>query len=373
MPNVVPAPHIHCTRCAAPYPEQGVPYLCPHCGGVFDFDGPPGFDPFEEPHGQPGMWRYRSTFGLPDHAPVVSLGEGMTPMIPVIYEEHTVWLKLESQNPTGSYKDRGSAVLLSQLAARGVSEAVEDSSGNAGASFAAYAARAGVQARVYVPEAASGPKRNQIEAYGADLVCVQGPRSAAAEAALQEARRGAAYASHAYLPFGLPGIATIAYEIWEQLGGAPGTVIAPVGHGGLFLGLMRGFQSLEKAGLIDVQPFYAGVQAAACAPVVAAFHKGFEAMETVEEGPTLAEGVRVRRPVRAAAILRELAPEAGTLIAIPEDDLLPAYHSLARKGIHVEPTSALAWVGLKKVFWTAPEPVVLILSGSGLKYQPKIE
>jgi len=145
-------PQIRCTNCARPYEMQGVPYLCPACGGVYDFDGPPVFFPGSLEPGQPGMWRYRHAFGLPENAPVVSLGEGSTPLIPQQLQGKTIWLKLESLNPTGSYKDRGSAVLLSQLAARGVQQAVEDSSGNAGASFAAYAARTGINARVYVPE-----------------------------------------------------------------------------------------------------------------------------------------------------------------------------------------------------------------------------
>ncbi len=369
-------PTIRCTRCSTPYPARGTPYLCPICGGIFDFDGPPIFDPTRVNRRQPGMWQYLTTFDLPDQAPVVSLGEGNTPLIPMAYssptlENRQVWLKLESLNPSGSYKDRGSAVLLSQLAARGVKAAVEDSSGNAGASFAAYAARAGVQARVYVPESASGPKRNQIEAYGAELVCVPGPRSAAAEAVLDEVRSGATYASHAYLPFGLPGIATIAYEVWEQLGGVPGTVIAPAGHGGLLLGLVRGFSALHEARLIEKLPSFIGVQAQACAPLWQAFytHAGVPPTAlSVEEGSTAAEGVRVRNPVRQEAILREVSPIGNSFLAIPETEIMPAYQDLARRGVHVEPTSALAWAVLGRSHGKLPGPVVLILSGAGLKY-----
>lgn len=368
-------PQIRCTNCARPYEMQGVPYLCPACGGVYDFDGPPVFFPGSLEPGQPGMWRYRHAFGLPENAPVVSLGEGSTPLIPQQLQGKTIWLKLESLNPTGSYKDRGSVVLLSQLAARGVQQAVEDSSGNAGASFAAYAARTGINARVYVPESASGPKRGQIEAYGAELVAVQGPRSAAAEAVLADVRQGAVYASHAYLPFGLAGIATIAYEIYEQLGAnglSAGSVIAPVGHGGLLLGLMRGFEALARAGLIEKEPYYAGVQARACAPVWAGYTEGMAADMPVEEGTTAAEGVRVSRPVRARAILNRIGGKQGRskgcILAVDEADILPAYHELARSGVHVEPTSALVWAALKNNLDQFPEPVVLILSGAGLKY-----
>jgi len=221
----------------------------------------------------PGYWRYRHAFGLPPAASFVSLGEGNTPLLWDDFSGRMLGLKLESLNPSGSYKDRGSAVLLSFLKSRGVTAAVEDSSGNAGASFAAYAARAQVTGRVYVPESASGPKRQQIEMYGAELMRIPGPRSEAARAVMAEVEQGVPYASHAYLPFGLAGIATIAYEIYEQMGRTvPGTIIAPVGHGGLLLGIVRGFQTLEAAGLIKSQPYYVGVQAAACDPVVRAFH-----------------------------------------------------------------------------------------------------
>jgi threonine synthase len=362
-------PHIYCTRCSLPYPAEGIPFDCPQCGGVFDTTAPPAFDSALVSQKQPGLWRYRHAFGLPSSAPMVSLGEGGTPLIPLTVDDKTAWLKLESLNPTGSYKDRGSAVLLSALAARGVTYAVEDSSGNAGASFAAYAARAGISARVFVPESASGPKRAQIEAYGADLVGIPGPRSAAAEAVLKEARAGAAYASHAYLPFGLAGIATIAYELWEQMGSVPGTVVAPVGHGGLLLGIMRGFAGLRAAGLISQAPYYAGVQARACAPVWEAFKGIHRPNGEAPEGLTVAEGVRVSRPVRGEAILREIENSRGSMMAIDEQDILPAYAELARSGVHVEPTSALVWAAFKQGYTDLPQPVVLILTGAGLKYK----
>jgi threonine synthase len=370
------APAVRCNSCGQPYPIASMPYSCASCGGLYDYDGPPNLQAGDFRVSLPGLWRFRNTFGLPEGAPTISLGEGQTPLIPLKDNNRTVWLKLESLNPTGSYKDRGSAVLLSYLAARGAGQAVEDSSGNAGASFAAYAARANVRARVFVPEAASGPKRGQIEAYGAELIRVPGPRSAAAEAVLQEARAGTVYASHAYLPFGLPGIATIAYELWEQMaGGRVGTIIAPVGHGGLLLGLLRGFEALKVGGMMEKLPYFVGVQAQACAPVAAAFQEGIAALASAEEGPTIAEGVRVRQPARADAILGFLQqdfPGSGVIVAVPEDEILPAYQQLAACGVHVEPTSALVWAAYQKLSGEIPEPVVLILTGSGLKYSPTI-
>jgi threonine synthase len=360
---------IFCVKCHFPYPDDSNPYRCPKCGGIFDFEPFPKFDAEKIEPAAIGMWRYRNMFDLPSGNPEVTLGEGNTPLLWLKTEGEAVGVKCEHLNPTGSYKDRGSAVLASHLAGRGINLAVEDSSGNAGASFAAYAARAGIQARIFVPEAASGPKRKQIEQYGAELVRVPGPRSEAAKAVREQADACIPYASHAYLPFGLAGIATIAYEIWEQMGRtAPGSIIAPVGHGGLLLGLVRGFGALKAAGLIRQQPYFVGVQAAACAPVALAFDAGKAEPELVAEQATLAEGVRVQTPIRGAALLKEISREYGTFVSIAEAEILPAYEELGKCGIYVEPTSALAWCAWKLLNGKIPAPVVLVLTGTGLKY-----
>lgn len=364
-------PDICCVDCGSPYPAVKVPFRCPVCGGVYDFAAPFEFSPNQIEPDLPGYWQFRHAFGLPPEAPVVSLGEGNTSLLWEEVGGEKLGLKFESLNPTGSYKDRGSAVLVSQLLARGVKQAVEDSSGNAGASFAAYAAQARLPGRVYVPEAASGPKRLQIEAYGAELMRVPGPRSEAAKAVLTQAEQGVPYASHAYLPFGLAGIATIAYEIWQQMGrSAPASVIAPVGHGGLLLGILRGFQALKLAGLIAAEPFYVGVQAAACDPVVRAFNQGLDAMSSAPELPTLAEGVRVSTPVRARALIEAITPQTGTFISISEDEIASSHHQLAQRGYYVEPTSALVWAAYRQLHTNLPQPAVAVLSGNGLKYYP---
>lgn len=355
-----------CSNCRRPYPQSGVPHRCPHCGGVYSVSGGIAYAPAANK--EPGIWRHRVSFGLPEGAPAISLGEGNTPLIHGSGFGKQLAFKLEFLNPTGSFKDRGSAPLLSLLTARGVQEAIEDSSGNAGASFAAYAARAGVRARVFVPEYASGPKRAQIAAYGAELVAVPGPRSEAANAVLRAAESGAVYASHALLPFGLPGIATIAFELYEQLGGAPGAVVAPAGHGSLLLGIALGFDALKEAGLIARMPVLIGVQARACAPLWALSTQGAAGLAWVTEGETLAEGVRVRQPVRGDELLRAVEASGGTVLAVEEEQIAPARDALARAGLFVEPTSAIVWAGLAQMQATQlPEPIALILSGSGLK------
>jgi threonine synthase len=318
---------------------------------------------------QPGIWRYRSTFGLPEQAEPVSLGEGNTPLIWADAFGAPAALKCEYQNPSGSFKDRGSAVIASFLRVRGIQNALEDSSGNAGASMAAYAARAGICLRVFVPDAASGPKRTQIGAYGAEVVRVMGPRSNAADAARRAADQGMAYASHAYLPVNLTGYATAAYEIVEQLGVVPGAVLTPAGQGGLLLGMARGFDALLRAGVIKQYPRLVGVQAGACAPLWAVHRYGHAGLGWVTEGATIAEGIRVSQPLRGDAVLSALAAYDGELVAVEEEVILPAQAELAERGFYVEPTSAVVWAALKAIVKRLPQPIVAILTGSGLKWQ----
>jgi threonine synthase len=358
---------ICCTSCRRPYPQEGVPYRCPVCSGLYDNAGLPAFDLAKVDASQPGIWRYRHTFGLADETPPVTIGEGNTPLVWREALGRRMAFKLEFLNPTGSYKDRGSAVLAGFLRGRGVEAAVEDSSGNAGASFAAYAAVAGIQARVFVPDSASGPKRTQIERYGAQVVRIMGPRSNAAVAAERAVESGAAYASHAYLPQVLAGYATLAYELYEQMGQAPGAVVAPAGQGNLLLAVARGFAALRAAGLIERLPVMVGVQALACAPLWALFRYGAAGLGMVAEGETLAEGVRVRFPMRGDAVMQMLAEQRGLLAAVDEADILPGRDQLARLGFYVEPTSAIVWDALQQVAADLPDPIAVVLTGSGLK------
>jgi threonine synthase len=361
-----------CTGCGRPYPDDLLPHRCPACSGVYDYSGPLVYQaPRESSPARRGIARFQATFPLPPGASLISLGEGGTPLLPVQVGKRVLHFKCEHLNPTGSYKDRGTAVLLSALWAAGVTEAVEDSSGNAGASFAAYAARAGMRARVFVPASASGPKRAQIEAYGAVLTAIDGPRSAAADAVQREAEAGAVYASHAYLPHWMAGVATIAYELVEQLGRVPGAVIAPVGHGGLLVSVHRGFASLHAAGLIPSLPRMIGVQAQACAPLWSVYNSGGPGLLLVQEGETRAEGIRVRFPVRGDAALAAVESTGGTVVAVSEDELLRAWDLLARAGLNVEPTSAVVWTAAMLLLDELPDPAVALLTGSGFKTSPQ--
>lgn len=298
---------------------------------------------------------------------MVSLGEGNTPLIWDKVMGRDVAFKLEYLCPSGSFKDRGAALLVSFLKSRGVEAAVEDSSGNAGAAFAAYAARAGMKARVFVPDYASGPKRAQIEAYGTELTRILGPRSSTSEAVRRAADKGAIYASHAYLPHGILGFATIAYELVDQIGAAPGSVIVPVGQGSLILGIGRGFESLRESGLTADIPKLVGVQARACAPLWALFSYGPAGLGWVSEGPTAAEGIRIQHPVRGDAVFKMVESSEGLFMAVDEEEILTGQAQLARRGFFVEPTSAVTWPALSQLAGDLPEPSVVILTGSGFK------
>ncbi len=355
-----------CTSCGLPYPESGLPHQCPGCGGVFGIERLEFLEKAAIQNALPGIWRYRSAFGLPGNANMVYLGEGGTPLVGREVARKRVFFKLENLNPTGSFKDRGSALLVSFMLSRGVTEVVEDSSGNAGASLAAYAAAVGIKSHIFVPSFASGPKLQQMQAYGARVVRVPGAREAAHQAALSFAsERGLPYASHALLPMGIPGIASTAFELIEQLGQMPGSIVAPIGHGSLFLGLILAVRAIRAQQPGASLPVMVGAQPANCAPLVANWEKReFGGCQ----GSSLAEGTQIETPVRARQILSLLDPSRDALVAITEDELLSAWQALAKMGFYVEPTSALVWAACDKLIDDLPEPVVLVFSGSGLKF-----
>lgn len=364
-----------CSNCGREPDAGRLDFQCQTCGAHFELRPFPGFDPAEVRDDLPGLWRYRHALGLPEGARPVHLGEGGTPLVTSRTGFGEIGFKLESLNPTGSHKDRGSAVLASLLAARSVAEVVEDSSGNAGASLAAYAAAAGIRARIFVPDYASGPKRRQIEAYGAEVVRILGKRTDVSVAVRRAAEAGAVYASHAHLPQLQTGFATIAYELVDQLGTAPGTLVMPAGQGGLLLGVARGFDNLLAAGAIERLPRLIAVQAIACAPLWAAFTMGAAGLQWVTEKETIAEGVRIRLPVRGDAVLRAVQASGGTVLAVEEERILEGRDALARIGLYVEPTSAIVWDALRQLranpeLAPLPEPLAAILTGHGLKYHP---
>jgi threonine synthase len=363
---------LKCSACRHTYPVNTNQWRC-ECGGTFELDGTADFSWQSVRSDESTLWRYQAMLPVQDATNIVSLGEGFTPLVDTQVYGLPVTCKLEFLAPTGSFKDRGTAVLVSFLREIGVSEVVEDSSGNAAASLAAYSARAGLHARIFVPAYASPAKLAQIAIYGAELVPVDGPRENAALAA-QEAATGAYYASHNYSPFFVEGTKTFAYEVWEQLGRkVPDNLIFPVGNGSLLMGTYRGFIALQQAGLIEHVPRLFAVQASACAPFYQAYRKGLEDTQPVSPGHTIAEGIRIAHPVRGRQVLRAVRETGGAVLAVDDSEIQEGRALLAQQGLYVEPTSAAPVAALRKMgkMIAADELTIVPLTGSGLKSAPK--
>ena len=345
------------------------------CGGAWEPADLPAFDPVLIDTEDRSIWRYGRLLGLDVTEPARRMGVGGTPLVPLELFTRNVQLKLEYLSPTGSFKDRGVNAMINQLVRMGVETVVEDSSGNAGASLAAHAARFGLQTEIYVPATASPAKQRQIAVYGAAVKPIPGPRQAASDAAQAAIRPGTAYASHAYNPAYLAGQMTVAWEVWEQLGRhAPDWMILPTAQGGQFLGYWFGFKRLLKAGLIERLPRLVVVQAERIAPIHRAWTAGLDHIPAIEaEGPTLAEGIAVPRPVRDKRILQALYESAGRTMAVGEGAIREAQKVMAHMGYYIEPTSATAVAGLQAIAdeIREGERVVVSLTGNGLKGEPQ--
>lgn len=351
-----------CARCGQP--AGPLDWRCEACGSPLKLRQRPEFHETAVTD-EWSLWRYAALLPVQRR---FSLGEGATPLVLTHLPDGPVYAKLEYLNPTGSYKDRGTALLVNHLLAHGVGQVVEDSSGNAGASLAAYASAGGIRARIFAPASAPAGKRRLIAA-GAELVEVDGLRSAVT-AACREAARTVVYASHAWSPLFIAGQMTCAWEIWEQLGRrAPDAVVCPVGQGGLLLGLAEGFAALRRAGLIAQLPRLYAVQSAACDPVVCAWETGRDEPAAVADQPTIADGIVVNQPVRGLEILRALRQTGGMALRVDDAAIRQAQTALHQRGLLVEPTSAAAAAALPTVRAHAGGGalIVLALTGSGLK------
>jgi len=355
-----------CESCGATYPYEDPVWRC-RCGGLLSvahtvrFTGPgPG----------QGLWRFRGSLPAPDGVEPVSLGEGGSPLIPVRGEPDGVYAKVEYEAPTGAFKDRGTSVVVTRFRHLGLRHVIEDSSGNAGASMAAYCAVAGIRCTVYVPAAASAAKLTQMRTYGAEVMPVPGDRTAVAEAAIAAADH-AYYASHAWDPYYAEGLKTTAFEIAEQLNGAPARVVLPVGQGTMLLGLAKGFRELFAAGRIHRLPALIAAQSDACAPLYEAFHRNLDHLPAVRPRPgLLAEGIATAAPLRWRTLLEAVRESGGTIVRVAEETIPGALADLGRRGLFVEPTTAVAYAGLaelRRARGTLEGATVLILTGSGLK------
>ena len=256
----------------------------------------------------------------------------------------------------------------------GVTEVVEDSSGNAGASVSAYAARNGITAHIFVPATASVAKVRQIAVYGAQLHAVRGAREAATEAAMAFcAERGLTYASHALSPYFLEGTKTFAYEVAQrpsERATIPDHVVFPVGNGSLLIGAWKGFTELRDGGEIVEVPRLHAVQARAVMPIVEAYSGEEWNPEAVPS--TVASGIAVADPARRAQILSVLSSTNGVAVAVDDSEILRWQELLAKKeGVFAEPTSAAAFAGLAQLVDCGVigtnDSVLVPITGFGLK------
>ena len=361
---------LNCARCRQAYGDAEPLWRCT-CGGTLEYtpEQPAAFPKAAIAARHGTLWRYAEALPPAAMAHAVSLGEGMTPLLAAPWGGATVHFKLEGCMPSGSFKDRGATLLVSMLRAMGVAECVEDSSGNAGAALAAYAAAAGIRCRIFTPASASPGKRAQIGMYGAELVPVPGPRAETTRAVLQAAE-ATFYASHNWVPFYTEGTKTLAFEICEQLGWrVPDNLILPCGYGSLVLGAYRGFSELRAAGVIERLPRLIAVQAASVPALATAFAAGLDDVPGVTPQATMAEGIACARPVRGRALLEAVRAMTGEVLTATEEEIAAAWRALARQGLYVEPTAAAAPAAALHLLRDGrlQGETVIVLSGSGLK------
>jgi threonine synthase len=316
-------------------------------------------------------WRYAFSFPYVKKTEIVTLGEGWTPLIK--FSENT-YFKLESANPTGSFKDRGSTVLISathKLIKESGSQISEDSSGNAGASIAAYAARAALKAKIYVPQKVSGPKLNQIKFFGAEVIKVSGSRNRVAILA-QKPEEGKLYIGHILHPLFRDGLRSLSYEITEQLNWqAPDRIYLPVSAGTLLLGLMEGYAHLLQSNIIESMPRIVACQTKQVSPIYHLFNNlSYSPLSRIT---SIADALVSVNPPLLNIVVDHLRRWNGDAVIVDENEILTAFNELACQGFFVEPSSAVAYAGYKKQRHNQEsmehERTVLILTGTGLKSQ----
>lgn len=339
------------------------------CGGLFELDYTP--PPFDESRIHKNTWsifRYCDFMALEADAwKSVTLGEGMTPTIEL---EPGMFVKVDYAMPTLSFKDRGAAALVAHMKSIGVTRCVQDSSGNAGNSVAAYCARAGIACEIYVPEGTSPKKIAMIKAHGAQVHVVPGNRDHCADVCRARVREeGIYYANHVVNPFFYEGTKTYIYEVFEQLGRIPEHVIVPTGNGTLYLGVMKALEHLLASKKIDHFPKVIAVQSELCDPLLRAQQQGKDDACCIDVRPTIAEGIAIGKPLRAKEILSYAKKHRVVFVAAPEDKLLEARAKVARQGLYIEHTTAAnfaAWDRYCELYGPATD-VLITLCGAGIK------
>lgn len=375
-----------CSLCQEEYGPDEVVYTCPDDGGnldiVYDYDALRSQISKESLKGY-SLWRYLPLLPVSD-----SLGTGTplraagwTPIFspPDLQKQlglHNLWVKDESRNPTASFKDRASAVVVSRAKEIEAKVVVTASTGNAGAALAGMAAAVSQKAVIFAPRTAPPAKIAQLSIYGAEVLLVDGSYDQAFDLSVQSANKFGWYCRNTgYNPFTLEGKKTAALEIWEQLISKKTisqkwAVFVSVGDGNIISGLHKGFKDLKALGWLDQIPRIFGVQSEGSAAVANAFFAGVEEITPVSSS-TLADSISVDLPRDGVRAVRAARETGGAYLAVTDDQILKAVATLGKVGIFAEPAGATSLAGLVKAVdqgIIGPEhPVLVLNTGSGLK------
>ncbi len=375
--------HMVCLTCGQTCGDVSL-VACPRDGGVLDLRYDSEAFPLQ-PH-LPGMWRYAARLPLTDPKHIVSLGEGDTPMVQssqlgADIDLPQLYFKNEGLNPTGSYKDRIASVGITYLRQLGRSAWAATSSGNAGASLAAYGARAGVEGYLFTLESAPRAKIAQIMSYGPQVMSVKRLGYEPAAEIATWANIAALCDANDWLmlitarsnsPQAMEGAKTIAYEICQQLDGeAPDVVYVPVGGGGLISCIWKGFKEWHAAGRIARLPRMVAVQPLGCDPITQAWQAG-SPVEPIENCSGAVSGISLTSPPDGDLVLQDLRESDGWALSIADEDTYRAQSALAsREGLFVEPAAAVVWAAARADRLSGRlhgnETVVGLLTGIGFK------
>jgi len=373
---------LSCPKCGREYPVSKPVNLC-ICGSPLlaemNVSGDP---PLKESsiHDIDSMWRYGKLLPVENEASKVTLGEGWTPLI--VSQElgdelgiENLYLKDESVNPTGSFKDRGMSMAITRAKELGISKVALPSAGNAGVSAAAYAHSAGIECAVFIPDDTPSSFTDSCKKYGAEVELLKGNISDSANAMREILRDGWFDLSTLKEPYRIEGKKTMGYELAEQMDWhLPDVVIYPTGGGTGMIGMWKAFQEMESLGWIGAQkPRMVSVQSEGCAPIVRAFEEGKTDAGFWQNADTKALGLRVPSAVGDFLILNAVRESGGTAIAVSEEEIdegvnLTKKHS----GIDPAPEAGAAVIAVKKLlknrYLTGSEKVAVFITGSGEKY-----
>jgi threonine synthase len=378
--------HLHCTACGLKHDWSRLQNLCTKCQKPLfaDYDLPAAGCTLTRATlatREKSLWRFREVLPLPREAEPVSLGEGGTPLLRAERLGKkigltTLWIKDEGQNPTHSFKARGMAVAVSMAKYLGATKLAVPSAGNAGGALAAYAARAGLEAHIFMPN--DTPHANVIECRetGAHVTLVDGLiTDCGAEIARRKEQEGWFDVSTLKEPYRVEGKKTLGYEIAEQLGWElPDVILYPTGGGTGLIGMWKAFEEMESLGWIgSKRPRMFSVQASGCAPIVRAFETGATSAEEFPDAQTRASGLRVPKAVGDFLMLKILRESNGGAIAVEDEEMIRASCEVgAAEGLFVAPEGAACFVALQKLLVagkiSSEERAVVFNTGSGIKY-----